>query len=201
MAMGFTVRVLRDRINLAAVTREWEDLALNALEPNAYYRPGALLSALEVYAPTEDIRFVLVWIDAGRRLGALFPFRGPALYKGLPIVGLKSHRQPRQRLCTPLVRAGWEHQCFHALLEWFRRDGEGASLLELRSIATGGAVCRAFAEVARERNQIVFATRASERSQTLLVNDGAWGELAISALPLLRWAKRGVAQVLYTRNR
>jgi hypothetical protein len=198
--MGFTVRVLRDPINLAAVTREWEDLALNALEPNAFYRPGALLSALEAHAPTEGIRFVLVWIDAGRRLGALCPFRGPALYRGLPIVALKSHRQVRQRFCTPLVRAGWAHQCFHALLEWFRRDGEGASLLELRSLAADGAVCRAFADVARERNQIVLATRVSECSQTLLVSDGAWGELAISTLPLLRWAKRGVAQLLYTRN-
>jgi len=196
--MGFTVSVLRDRITLAAVTPEWEDLALNALEPNAFYRPGALLPALEA---SEGIRFVLVWIDAGRRLGALFPFHGPALYKGLPIVALKSHRHARQRLCTPLVRAGWAHQCFHALLEWFRRDGEGASLLELRSLAADGAVCRAFAEVARERNQMVLATRASERSQTLLVSDGAWGELATSTLPLLRWAKRSVANALYIRFR
>jgi hypothetical protein len=199
--MGFTVRVLRDRINLAAVTREWEDLALNALEPNAFYRPSAVLPTLQGPALTEGVRFVLIWIEAGNRLGALFPFRGPALYKGLPIVALKSHRQALQRLCTPLVRAGWAHACFHALLEWFRRDGEGASLLELRSLATDGAVCRAFAEVARERNQMVLASRVSERSQTLLVSDGAWGELAISTLPLLRWAKRGVAQLLYTRNR
>jgi hypothetical protein len=199
--MGFTVRVLRDRINLAAVRREWEDLALNALEPNAFYRPGALLSALEAHAPSEGIRFVLVWIDSGRRLGAVFPFRGPALYKGLPIVALKSHRQALQRLCTPLVRAECAHECFRALLEWFRRDGEGASLLELRALATDGAVCRAFADVARERNQMVLATRVSERSQTLLVSDGAWGELAMSTLPLLRWAKRSVANALYTRFR
>jgi hypothetical protein len=196
--MGFTVSVLRDRINLAAVTPEWEDLALNALEPNAFYRPGALLPALEA---SEGVRFVLVWIDAERRLGALFPFRGPALYKELPIVALKSHRQALQRLCTPLVRAGWAHQCFHALLEWFRRDGEGASLLELRLLAADGAVCRAFAEVARERNQMVLATRATERSQTLLVSDGAWDELAMPTLPLLRWAKRSVANALYTRVR
>lgn len=199
--MGFTVRVLRDEITLAAVTREWEDLALNALEPNAFYRPGALLPALQAHAATEGIRFVLVWIDAGRRLGALFPFRGPALYEGLPIVALTSYRQAVQRSCTPLVRAGWAHHCFGALLEWFRRDGEGASLLELRLLATDGAVCRAFAEVARERNQMVFATRTSKRSQTLLVSDGAWDELTMSSLPLLRWAKRSVANVLHTRVR
>ena len=199
--MGVTVMVLRDGINLAAVAREWEDLSLNALEPNAFYRPGAVLPTLEGHALTEGLRFVLIWIEAGHRLGALFPFRGPALYQGLPIVALKSHRQARQRLCTPLVRAGWAHECFHALLEWFRRDGEGASLLELRSLPTDGAVCRAFADVARERNQMVLAMRASEHSQTLLVSDGAWGELALSTLPLLRWAKRGVAQVLYTRTR
>jgi hypothetical protein len=86
-------------------------------------------------------------------------------------------------------------------LEWFHRDGEGASLLELRSLAAEGAVCRAFAEVARERNQMVLATRSSERSKTLLVSDGAWGEQAVSTLPLLRWAKRSVANALYIRFR
>ena len=198
MNRGFTVTVLRDRTHLAAVACEWEDLALNALEPNAFYRPGALLPAL---GAGEAIRFVLVWIDAERKLGALFPFRAPALYKGLPIVALKSHRHALQRLCTPLVRAGWAHPCLHALLDWFRGDGEGASLLELRSLATDGAVCRAFAEVARERNQMVLATRAGDCSQTLLVSEGAWGELAISTLPLLRWAKRSVANALHTRVR
>src|SRR3954469_17224254 len=110
--MGFTVMVLRDRINLAAVTREWEDLAQNALEPNGFYRPRAVLPTLEAQPLTEGVRFVLIWIEGGHRLGALFPFHGPALYKGLPIVALKSHRQALQRLCTPLVRAECAHECF-----------------------------------------------------------------------------------------
>jgi hypothetical protein len=198
---AFTVTVLRDRPDLAAVASEWEDLARNAAEPNAFYRPGAVLRALDAQDGGEGIRFVLVWIDdamqGARKLGALFPFRGPALYKGLPVVALKSHRHARQRFCTPLVRKRWAPECFHALLDWFRTDGEGASLLELRALRCHGPVYRAFAEVARQRNQLVLASPLRERSRTLLVGDSAWGELAMATLPVLRWAKRSVANALY----
>jgi hypothetical protein len=198
---AFTVTVLRDRFDLAAVASEWEDLARNAAEPNAFYRPGAVLRALDAQDGGEGIRFVLVWIDdamkGARQLGALFPFRGPAPYKGLPLVALKSHRHARQRICTPLVRKRWAPQCFHALLDWFRSDGEGAMLLELRALRCHGPVYRAFVDVARERNQLVLASPLTERSRTLLVGESAWGELAMATLPVLRWAKRSVASALY----
>jgi hypothetical protein len=198
---AFTVTVLRDRRDLAAVASEWEDLARNAVEPNAFYRPGAVLRALEAQDGGEGIRFVLVWIEdamkGARQLGALFPFRGPALYKGLPVVALKSHRHASQRICTPLVRKRWAPECFHALLDWFRSDGDGAALLELRALPCHGPVYRAFAEVARERNQLVLASPLAQRSRTLLVGDSAWGELAMATLPVLRWAKRSVATALY----
>jgi hypothetical protein len=85
----------------------------------------------------------------------------------------------------------------HALLDWFRDDGEGAALLEFARLKIGGPVYRAFAEVAREREQLVFATSAAEGRRSLLVADCAWQELAVSTLPLLRWAKRRAASVVY----
>ena len=86
-----------------------------------------------------------------------------------------------------------------ALLDWFRSDGEGATLLEFRGLARGGPVEAAFAEVARQREQLVLATAAPDGSVTLLVADRKWSELTASTQPLLRWAKRSAASMLYGR--
>ena len=158
------------------------DLALHSAERSRLDQPRR-----------EGTRCVLVWTGArGRgKLGALFPFGAPALYQGLPLVALRS--------CAPLLRRGWEQAALHALLDWFRADGEGAALLEFRGLARGGPVEAAFAEVARQREQLVLATAAPDGSITLLVADRKWSELSASAQPLLRWAKRSAASMLYGR--
>jgi hypothetical protein len=175
-----TVAVLRKRAELAAVAGECIDLAFHCAEPSHLNQPRH-----------EGTRCVLVWIDAhgSRKLGALFPFAGPAFYRGLPLLALSSG--------TPLVRAGWERACLHALFEWFRQDGEGAALLEFRALARGGPIYRAFAEVARQREQLVLAATAADGSRTLLIGDRTWSEHTIATLPLARWAKRAVASVVY----
>jgi hypothetical protein len=192
------VTVFRDRINLAAVADEWDDLARHAVEVNPAYEPAQLLRALRRQPAGEGVRFVLVWLDGAhgrRQLGALFPFQGPLLHRGLPLVALRSWCQHG----TPLVRQGFAHECLHALLDWFAEDGEGAALLELRSLACDGAVYRAFADVARARGQMVLSTRAGVRRRNLLIGDGPWGELGMTGLPLLRWAKRSVASLVRRR--
>ena len=167
--------VLRDRAGLAAVASECEDLARHALERVALHR-------------RDDTRFALAWMDA-RRLGAVFPLGASALYRGLPIVALAAG--------TPLVRAGCARESFAALLDWFRRDGEGAALLVLGPLRRNGPVERAFADVSRERDQMVLATDSTPKTFTLLVGDGEWGELALTALPTMRWAKRRVSNLVY----
>ena len=168
------VTILRDRAGLAAVARECEDLSRNALERVVLRR-------------RDDARFLLVRTRA-HRLGALFPLRGPMPYKGLPIVALHAG--------TPLVRAGCARECFKTLLDWFRNDGEGAALLVLGPLRANGPIDRAFAHVARERDQMVLASGNGAR--TLLVGDGEWSELALTALPPLRWAKRRVSNLIYS---
>ena len=174
------VTVLRKRSELAAFAIDCADLALHCAERSQLDQPRC-----------EGTRCVLVWTGArdGRRLGALIPFAAPAFYRGLPLLALKS--------CTPLLRAGCEQATLHALLEWFRSDGEGAALLVFRSLRRGGPVYRAFAEVARQREQLVLAATAPDGSRTLLVSDRRWNELNTATLPLLRWAKRSTASLVY----
>jgi hypothetical protein len=177
---ALTVSVLRKRSDLAAIAGECVDLALHCAEPSRLDQPRRT-----------GMRCVLVWVDLHgmRKLGALFPFGAPSFYRGLPLLALSS--------CSPLLRKGWERTCLHALFEWFRQDGEGAALLEFRALARGGPVYRAFAEVARRRDQLVLSRTAADGSRTLLIGDRSWGELTTSALPLLRWAKRSAASVVH----
>jgi len=179
---AFSVTVLRRRSELSAVAADCADLALHCAENSRLEQPRH-----------EGTRCALVWTGArGRgKLAALIPFGAPALYQGLPLVALRS--------CTPLLRLGWEQAALHALLDWFRADGEGAALLEFRGLARGGPVEAAFAEVARQREQLVLATAAADDACTLLVTDRKWSDLAESAPPLLRWAKRSAASMLYGR--
>ena len=172
--------VLRHRSELSAVATDCADLALHCAERSRLDQPRR-----------EGTRCVLVWTGArGRgKLGALIPFGAPAMYRHLPLVALRS--------CTPLLRRGWEQAALHALLDWFRADGEGAALLEFRGLARGGPVEAAFAEVARQREQLVLAATAADGSRTLLVSDRRWNELSTATLPLLRWAKRSTASLVY----
>jgi hypothetical protein len=179
---AFSVSVLRQRSDLSAIAAECADLALHCAEPSRLDQPRH-----------EGTRCVLVWTGAQSRgrLGALVAFGAPAPYRGLPLVALRAG--------TPLLRTGWERRSVEALLDWFHADGEGAALLEFRGLARDGAVYRAFAEVARRREQLVMAASAPHGACTLLVLDRAWGAPATTSPPLLRWARRGAASVVYGR--
>jgi hypothetical protein len=176
MTPGLNVAVLRERSALSPIALACADLALHCTEHSRLDQPRR-----------EGTRIVLVWSET--ELRGLFAFSAPAPYRELPLVALRAP--------TPLLRKGFEQQALHALLDWFRRDGEGAALLEIRALARGGPVYRAFAEVAREREQHVLAATAADGSCTLLVGDRAWNELDTSRLPLARWAKRAAASVVY----
>ena len=175
--MDLRVDVLRRRSELSEAVLQCADLALNCIE----------VSRLDQFR-CEGTRCVLVWL--GGRLGGLFPFGAPAPYRGLPLLAMRSP--------TPLLRSGGAHACVHALLDWFWRDGEGAALLEIRALRVGGPVYRTFADVAREREQLVLCAAEPDATCTLLVGDRAWDELSAASLPLSRWAKLGAASLVYS---
>jgi hypothetical protein len=174
------VTVLRSRGELGAFAVECADLALHSAERSRLDQ-----------ARREGTRCVLLWNGprGARRLAGLVPFAAPSFYRGLPLLALKSR--------APLLRSGCEQGALHALLAWFRADGEGAALLVFRALSRNGAVYRALVEVARQREQLVLAATAADGSRTLLVSDRRWNELSTATLPLLRWAKRGTASLVF----
>jgi CelD/BcsL family acetyltransferase involved in cellulose biosynthesis len=169
-----TVSVLRDSASLAQIVPEWTDLVRHAVEPNPFYEPWMLLPALQWLDEGGALCCVAVWLEDGpaRRLGALFPFHAPARYKGAPVAALSSYRHRHWLLCTPLIRAGRAQPCMEALLDWFARDGEGASLLEFRYVPCDGPAHSAIADALREREMMVIATDSFSRALLVRREDG-----------------------------
>ena len=82
-----TVVVIEDFEMLEDYIQAWEDLAVDALEPNPFYEPWMLMPALRGLATGKDLRVVLVLnIDRGEPvLCGVFPLERRARYKGLPV--------------------------------------------------------------------------------------------------------------------
>jgi CelD/BcsL family acetyltransferase involved in cellulose biosynthesis len=159
---GTIVEVLKDAAALRALVPDWEALAAEAAEPNAFYEHWMLLPALEAYGAGEDFRCVAVW-DSGK-LGALFPLRLERRYRGLPLTALRSWSHRNMLVSTPLVRAKSMATCVGALLQT-----NLAPVLELDWVAAGGLFYGALVEAASAAGLPWMVTGAYARA--LLVRD------------------------------
>jgi hypothetical protein len=125
---------------LAAVAAEWDGLAREALEPNAFYEPWMVLPALRAFGVNNDLHFVLVYGPEPRhpvgqpRLCGLFPLERRRGVKGLPVRCLALWKHHYCYLCTPLLRSDCAPEALDAFLDWLRTDAPAASLMELTQI-------------------------------------------------------------------
>ncbi len=144
-----------------AVLREhlaaWEDLAAAALDPNPFYEPWMVLSALRFYPPEKELIFVLIFVEeeesAGRSiLCGFFPLVRQERYRGLPCIHLESWVYNLCYLCTPLVRSGYGTECMAAFFDWLK---ENAALLQIRRIPAEEGVYHLFVDQFRERSTLL----------------------------------------------
>ena len=123
---------------LAAVAAECDDLAAAAIEPNPFYEPWMLLSALREFGAARPIEIVLVYgAHPSRRKGerqllGLFPieWRGAGPVR---VAQLWQHRYCY--LCTPLLRQGQGQRALARFFDWL---SQGAALLRLPEIPGDG---------------------------------------------------------------
>lgn len=136
---SFRVVELRTIEELSAHLAAWDDLALNALEPNVFYEPWLLLPALKAFGAGLDLRFLLLYSATETPvLCGFFPLLRQRGYKGLPLTITRCWRYKYAALCTPLIRAETSYDCLATFHDWLKHDSASGVLLRLEQINGDG---------------------------------------------------------------
>lgn len=158
MSPRFSVELAGAYDRLVDIVPQWEELAQHAIEPNPMYEHWMLLPALRFFGA--GALCVLVWMhdpaQPAAKLAGVFPFTRVRRFKGVPVAALSSWTHKSWMLCTPLVRADAALGCLGALLDWAKKSGEGAPVLEFRYLPSDGAFHGLLADALRERDSMVL---------------------------------------------
>jgi hypothetical protein len=145
---GMSVVVISDLTALEKYVPAWEDLAANAIEPNAYYEPWMMMPAIRAFGAGRRLQFALILANEPARhdgpplLCGIFPLEQQNHYQGLsrklPFKTLRLWKHKYCYLCTPLVREGYGQQVIAAFFDWLDAGSHECSLMEFRFIAGDG---------------------------------------------------------------
>ena len=145
---GMSVVVIDDLTALEKYVPAWEDLAANAIEPNAFYEPWMMMPAIRAFGAGRRLQFALVLANESARhdgaplLCGFFPLEQQNHYQGLsrklPFKTLRLWKHKYCYLCTPLVREGYGQEVIAAFFDWLDAGSHDCSLMEFRFIAGDG---------------------------------------------------------------
>jgi hypothetical protein len=138
-SLPMSVVVINDSAILEDYIQAWEDLAVEALEPNPFYEPWMLIPALRALGTGKDLFVVLVLtVKEGRPvLCGVFPLEKRQRYKRLPVTAYQLWQHIYCPLCTPLIRASYARECMDAFLDWLAAE-RGCALMDFNLVSGDG---------------------------------------------------------------
>lgn len=182
------VTVVHDHTELVEHVPAWNDLAANALEPNAFYEPWTLLPGVQSFGAGKDLLFLLIYRTNPQQpretplLCGLFPLERRRKYRGLPVSYLALWEYGNCFLQTPLVRKGYGRECLSALFDWLASDRESAALIGFEQIAGDGPFYQHLIEEFRARGTLSFIADSFTRAFLRRAADGeAYIQQALSS--------------------
>ncbi len=171
-ASRLRVAAWQDVANDPALMAKWAHLAREAVEPNPFYAPWALLPALRAYDTAG--RCVLLLIEHGNRLTGLMPVSTPLAYYGYPVPHYRNWVHDHAFLGTPLVAPDTAHDFWADVLGWMDGTAGSKLFLHLSHLDADGALARALGDVlqsaTREHDVVHEEKRAllhSDQSSTV----------------------------------
>ena len=164
---------------------QWDELAHNASEPNAFAERWCLAPALQLLDPQRRAR--LIAVEAAGELIGVIPLATAARYGPLPLRHSINWAHPNHFHGAPLVRSGQELPFWQALLGWCDADASGGALLQLQRLAENGPLHRALLEVLALRGQTSVAPVHRE-SRALLQTGLSPQEYWDAAAKRARWS-------------
>jgi CelD/BcsL family acetyltransferase involved in cellulose biosynthesis len=166
--LALTTVVINSAEELNQHIDAWDDLARDAIEPNAFYEPWMLIPAAESFSSGRDLRFILIYGSDPARLRqkpimcGMFPLERVTNYRGLPVTALRFWKHDYCFLCTPLVRSGVARQCLAAFLDWLRESR--AHLMEFNFIGGDGRLSQVLIEAFNVRGSLTFQSETFTRA-------------------------------------
>lgn len=122
---------------------DWEALAMRAAEPNVFFEPWVLLTAIAADRTRREPEIWFVYRShAGiERLIGVFPVERISRLRGLPIPHLRTWQHPQIFLSVPLIDRDFAAEAWRMALDRARRSG--MRLLDLPMIPGDSSVCAA----------------------------------------------------------
>src|SRR5262249_45798988 len=161
------IEALEDRSALARRQPEWDVLAANAVETNAFLEPWRFLPAAEFFETGKPLCCVFVYrrpVQPGAPpiLCWFFRFERRHRFRRLPIQTLRLWDAAHVVL-TPLVHREHARQTLHCLFDWAVREGR-CSLIEMPMIHGEGPFHQALVDVLNERRMLSFVEDTCNRA-------------------------------------
>jgi CelD/BcsL family acetyltransferase involved in cellulose biosynthesis len=145
MAHPEIAQVTADVVPLSAIpfawADAWDDLAVNAAEPNPFYERWFMTPAIAHMDPDDDARMIAVW--QGRVLIGLLPLAMHAKYGRAPIRHVENWAHYHCFYGAPLVRKGEEIAFWHAALALLDAADWAPGFLHLIALDATGPVLHA----------------------------------------------------------
>lgn len=128
-----------------AFATEWDELAANASEPNAFMERWFVSAGAAHLAPKAGR---LLAIREGEQLIGLLPLVAEPRYGRLPLAHVENWLHYHCFLGGPLLRRGHEAQAWAAILDALDTDPQSRGLIHLTGIVEDGPIHRALLAVA-----------------------------------------------------
>jgi CelD/BcsL family acetyltransferase involved in cellulose biosynthesis len=145
---------------LAARRDEWRALSENALEPNPFYGPDMLITALRARTSPAETRLLVV--ERESRLAGLFPLQRPFLRDGAMRLGWMLYRDPLTCLTVPLLAPEGAETVLAAALD-FLAETNGPPALVLPMLPENQAVMALVKRHAEHEGRFMLTMDSWER--------------------------------------
>jgi len=153
-----------DYLHLLAA--DWEALAGDAAEPNAFAEHWFAAAAVSHLTGKDEVRLAAIWSGAAGApmLIGVIPLSIEPQYGRLPVAHVENWRHAQTFLGTPLVRAGHESAFWSALLTALDGAAWAPAFLHVDSLVEDGPVHAGLAAAARALGRRCDIVHRSERA-------------------------------------
>jgi Acetyltransferase (GNAT) domain len=161
----------------------WDRLSADAAEANPFYESWFLRPSLQQFDPDSKIKLAVMWAgepDSSDMIG-IMPIVAANSYGRWPLPHSTNWLHYNAFLGTPLVRRGYEHMYWRALLSAIDGETKQGLFFHINGLDVDGDIASALQDVAIEQGRVHACVHKIERALLTPVQSSAHSALLSSA--------------------